>query len=31
MEVEVIHGLAAIFTGVDDHAIAFAEAFVAGN
>jgi len=31
MEVKMIDGLAAVFAGVDDDTIAFAEAFVAGN
>lgn len=31
MEVEMIHGLAAVFAGVDDDAIAFAKALVAGD
>ena len=31
MEVKMIDGLAAVFAGVDDYAIALAEAFVAGN
>jgi hypothetical protein len=31
MKVKVVHGLAAVFASVDDDAIAFAEAFVAGD
>jgi hypothetical protein len=31
MEVQVIHGLAAVFTRVDDHSVAFGEAFIAGD
>jgi hypothetical protein len=31
MEMQVIHGLAAVCAGIDNDAIAFAEAFVAGN
>ncbi len=31
MKMEVVDGLAAVFSGVDDHAVAFAEALVAGN
>ena len=31
MEMQVIHCLAAVFTGVDDDAVAFAEAFAAGD
>lgn len=31
MQVKMIHSLAAIFAGVDDDAIAFAEAFVASD
>ena len=31
MDVQVVDGLATVFAGVDDQAIAFAEAFVAGD
>jgi hypothetical protein len=31
MKMEMIHGLASVFAGVDDNAIAFAESFLAGN
>lgn len=31
MEVEVVHGLAAVGAGVDDDAVALVEAFVAGD
>jgi hypothetical protein len=31
MEMQVIYGLAAVFAGIDDDAIAFTEAFVSGD
>jgi hypothetical protein len=31
MEMQVIHGLTTVFAGIDDDAVAFAEAFVARN